>query len=211
MDFELQGNVYRSRLLLTFDWLEHAFGTRSYAPPEPLATLRQIHSDIVHSADRPGCLGEGDALLSDIPGLWIGVKTADCLPILLVDTRHRAVAALHAGWRGTAAGIAAKTAAAMTARWGTRPEDLYAAIGPGIGRCCFEVGPEVAVEFGEPPARTHLDLAEINRRQMAEAGIPEACLSVAGLCTVCHAGAFHSFRRDREAAGRMMSAIRLKA
>src|SRR5205823_616160 len=132
-----------------FDWLGHAFGTRLFQPPDGVATLRQIHSDVIVYAGRPGRLAEGDALLSDTPGRLAGVKTADCLPILLADERHRAVAAVHAGWRGAVSQIAPKAVEAMAARWNTRPEDLHAAIGPGIGQCCFEVGPEVAVQFGE--------------------------------------------------------------
>src|SRR5258708_22886375 len=90
--FELTQNVYRAQALTQFDWLEHGFGNRFFVPPESLSlsTLRQIHSEIVVYADRTGCLGEGDALLSDTPGRLIGVKTADCVPILLVDERHRA-------------------------------------------------------------------------------------------------------------------------
>jgi YfiH family protein len=205
LDFELDGNVYRARPLARFEWLEHGFGTRSFPVPEPLATLRQIHSDIVVYADRSGCLGEGDALLSDTPGLQIGVKTADCLPILLVDERHRTVAAVHAGWRGTVSRVAISTLRAMSTSWNTRPQDLHAAIGPGIGKCCFEVGPEVAVQFGQPVARTHIDLATANRRQLIEAGLAPERIYSSGLCTFCDRDRFHSFRRDREKAGRMMS------
>ena len=204
MPFELVENVYRSAPLTEFDWLEHGFGNRFFSPPEGLVTLRQIHSDIAVHADRAGCPVEGDALLSSAPGRLVGVKTADCLPILLVDERHRAVAAVHAGWRGTAAQIALKTLRAMNAR----PADLLAAIGPGIGPCCYEVGPEVAARFGIE-GRARIDLAEINRQQLLSAGIER--IYIAGLCTFCHADQFHSFRRDREAAGRMISFIGVKA
>ena len=123
-------------------------------------------------------LGEGDALLEDQPGSVVAVKTADCIPILLVDERRRAVAAVHAGWRGTAARIAADAVAAMGERFGTRPEDLHAAIGPGIGACCYEVGPEVAAQFGGQ-GRGHIDLTAANRRQLEEAGVtPRASLCV---------------------------------
>jgi YfiH family protein len=210
LDFELFQNAYRAQPLARLDWLEHGFGTRSFDPPEPVATLHQIHSDIVVYADSDGCLGEGDALLSDKPGLLVGVKTADCLPILLADDRHRAVAAVHAGWRGTVAGVSLSTFKAMADRWGTRPQDLHAAIGPGIGRCCFEVGPEVAVQFGKPGQRTQIDLAETNRRQLVEAGLSPERIYLADLCTFCHPDKFHSFRRDRERAGRLMSFIGVK-
>ena len=149
-------------------------------------------------------------MLSDSPGRMVGVKTADCLPILLVDERHRAVAAVHAGWRGTVAGVAISTLKAMAARWGTEAGDLHAAIGPGIGQCCFEVGPEVAVQFGEPFRRTRIDLAQANRRQLVESGLAPERIYTAGLCTCCPGDQFHSYRRDREKAGRMMSVVGVK-
>ena len=211
MDFELISNVYRARPLAQFEWLEHSFGTRLFEPPESLTTLRQIHSDIVVYADGPGCLAEGDALLSDTPGRRIGVKTADCVPILLVDERERAVGAVHAGWRGVVARIAEKAVASMAARWGTLPENLHAAIGPGIGPCCFEVGPEVAIQFGGPAERTRIDLPATIRRQLVAAGLRPGQIYEAGLCTVCRPGEFHSFRRDREKAGRMISVIGVKS
>lgn len=114
----------------------------------PLATLRQIHSDIVYRvASAPKETPRGDALATRARGLLLGVQTADCVPILLADTRTRAVAAVHAGWRGTLARIAAKTIGRMQMEFGTRPRDVVAAIGPAIGRCCYEVGPEVAQAF----------------------------------------------------------------
>jgi YfiH family protein len=114
-------------------------------------TLRQIHSDIPRRVDaalagssRPP---QGDALFTREPGHVLAVQTADCVPILLADTRLRAVAAVHAGWRGTLRRIAAKTLGRMQMKFGTRPEDVIAALGPGIGRCCYEVGEDVAREF----------------------------------------------------------------
>jgi polyphenol oxidase len=210
LDFELFQNAYRARQLTRFDWLEHGFGTRFFDFPEPLATLRQIHSNIAVYADRAGCLAEGDALLSDSPGLLTGVKTADCLPILLVDERHRAVAAVHAGWRGTVSGVALSAVKAMAARWDTQPGDLHAAIGPGIGPCCFEVGPEVAIQFGEPFQRTRIDLEQANRRQLVDFGLAPERIYTLSLCTSCRGDQFHSFRRDREKAGRMISVIGVK-
>lgn len=113
-----------------------------------LVTLRQIHSDIVHRADslftEPP---KGDALISHAHGLLLAIQIADCIPILLVDPRLRIIAAIHAGWRGTLARIAAKTVGRMQMEFGVDPEDLLAALGPGIHPCCYEVGPEVAKEF----------------------------------------------------------------
>jgi hypothetical protein len=140
---------YRLPELDQFEWLVYGFGTRrSTPPPVSLATLRQIHSDIVVPAEgRTGCLGEGDALVSNTPGRTVAVKTADCVPILLVDAANRTVAAVHAGWRGTVRQIARQAAEAMRRDFDTRVRNLHVAIGPAIGGCCYEVGPEVAAEF----------------------------------------------------------------
>jgi polyphenol oxidase len=212
LELELVHNIYRAPGLSQFDWLEHGFGNRLYPLPDTVAMLRQIHSDIVLHADLPGCSPEGDALLS--AGPLVGVKTADCLPILLVDARHRTVAAVHAGWRGSVSRIVQKAIEAMAARWGTRPEDLHAALGPAIGSCCYEVGPEVALQFAELfperrdlDQRTHIDLEEANRRQLVALSVNPVRIYSAGLCTFCDAGQFHSFRRDGDAAGRMISFI----
>jgi hypothetical protein len=173
--------IYRVTELDSLPWLVHGFGTRLARVPAlygNVATLRQVHSAAcVLAAGRGGGLGEGDALLENTPGSVVAVKTADCLPILLVDERHRAVAAVHAGWRGTVA---------------------------GIGKCCYEVGPEVAAQFGQQ-GRAHVDLAAANRRQLMDAGVMPERIYASNLCTMCRAEEFHSFRRDQEAAGRLYS------
>jgi YfiH family protein len=198
--------IYRVAELDRLPWLVHGFGTRLSDIPalfENLATLKQIHSaDCVDACGRAGVLGQGDALLEQAEGSVVAVKTADCVPILLVDERNRAVAAVHAGWRGTAARIASAAIGAMQVRFGTEAADLHAAIGPGIGQCCYEVGPEVAAEFGEQ-GRTYLDLAAINRAQLLESGVTVGRIYASNLCTRCGAVEFHSFRRDGERAGRM--------
>jgi polyphenol oxidase len=202
-----QGGIYRVAELDALPWLVHGFGTRLTNIPSlypQLGTVKQIHSaSCFEAAGRTGVLGEADALLEDTPGAVVAVKTADCVPILLADNRHRAVAAVHAGWRGTVAGIVGRAVEAMHARFGTDPADLDAAIGPAIGACCYEVGPEVSAHFGIP-GRAHVDLADANRGQLAAAGLAPGRIHVAGLCTLCHTE-FHSFRRDREASGRMHS------
>ena len=207
--------VYRSTWLEAFDWLRHRFGTRGHPQLDlpGLAFLKQVHSDLVLAVDgQRGCAGQGDAMLTQSPGAALGVKTADCLPILLADPEHRAVAAIHAGWRGTVKGIATKTVTEMQRVFGSRPEKMIAAIGPGIGACCFEVGPEVAREFrGLFPERKDLDrrvkidLVEANRRQLVSTGILEGHIDAGAPCTACAPDEFHSFRRDRERAGRMVS------
>ena len=207
--FYLDSNhFYRVSELDDMPWLLHGFGTRQADIParfKRLATLKQIHSaECVAAAGRSGVLGTGDALLENTPGAVVAVKTADCVPLLLVDPRHRAVAAVHAGWRGTVAGIARRAVAALGAQFGVRAGDLHAAIGPAIGKCCYEVGAEVAAQFGLN-GRAHIDLAEEVRRQLEAAGVGVQRIYVAGLCTKCRADEFHSFRRDGAAAGRLYS------
>jgi len=114
----------------------------------PLVALKQIHSDVIHVFDAaPGEPCRGDASITNKPGLLLAVQTADCVPILLADTKKRVVAAIHAGWRGTLARIVTKTIGAMQMHFGTKAGDLLAAIGPCIGPCCYEVGTEVATQF----------------------------------------------------------------
>ena len=127
-----------------------------------VATLRQIHSDLVHRVDantsvRPA--PQGDALITQERGVLLVVQTADCVPVLLVDTNNRGIAAIHSGWRGTLRRITEKTLGRMRMDFGTRPDDVIAAVGPAIGRCCYEVGSDVAKEFAAqfPGAREWFD------------------------------------------------------
>ncbi len=116
-----------------------------------LVTLEQIHSDLSYHIERShlraNTAPEGDAVFTRERGILLAIQSADCVPILLLDTQRRALAAIHSGWRGTLARIAVKTLGRMRMEFGTRPEDVVVALGPGIGRCCYEVGPDVAREF----------------------------------------------------------------
>jgi YfiH family protein len=210
-------HVYRSLRLEQLPWLQHGFGTRlstNWPDAAGLATARQIHSDQILVASEPGHLGPGDAIISNRPGVTVAIRTADCLPILIVDPRTRAVAAVHAGWRGTVAEIAPKAVAAMCRELGTVPGDLEIAIGPGIGPCCFQVGPEVAIQFraffperNDLTVRAKLDLAETITRQLRRNGVTASQISTSGCCSCCKPELFESYRRDREEAGRMVAAI----
>jgi polyphenol oxidase len=116
--------------------------------PWPLVTLRQIHSDIIRFVDSPlESQLAGDGLITATPGLLLGIQTADCLPVILVDPKHRAIGVFHAGWRGTVKRIVEKGVGEMRRRFGSVPGDLMAAIGPGIHGCCYEVGAEVREKF----------------------------------------------------------------
>ena len=205
-------NIYRVRELDAFAWLVHGFGTRLADVRGrfgSLATLKQVHSAACVAAEgRGGLVGRGDALLENTPGAVVAVKTADCIPILLVDEKRRAIGAVHAGWRGTAARIAGQAVTQMREHFGTDPADLHAAIGPGIGECCYEVGAEVAAHFGGQ-GRGHVDLAGANRRQLMEGGVTAERIYASNLCTMCRPEEFHSYRRDKEAAGRLYSFVGL--
>lgn len=191
-----------------FDWLVHGFGLRGSALPPEIRLAKQIHSSIVLEAgDLGNAIGnEGDALISREAGALVGVKTADCVPILLADPLTQAVAAIHAGWRGTAENIVSVALRTLGERFGVQAENVVAAIGPSIGPCCYEVGPEVAVRFGTSGSgKAHVDLPYWNEVQLREAGVRTVWKS--GECTFCAPDRFFSFRRERAEAGRMVSFI----
>ena len=164
-----------------------------------------------------------DIIVSDDPDVVIGVRTADCAPVLIGDPVHRAVGAVHAGWRGTAQGAARKGVAAMTQAFGSDPADLVAAVGPCLGVCCGEVGDEVVDAFRKgghgaraverwfsigPGGRFQLALAAANRDQLAAAGLRPDNIHSAGLCTRSFPDVFHSYRASGPNAGRMAALIR---
>jgi hypothetical protein len=203
-----------------------------------LITLRQIHSadSLVVAGESPAALisetgralCEGDGLITETPGLLLGVQTADCVPVLVVDTARRIVAAFHAGWRGTVARIVEHGVTRLQHEFGSRPESLMAAVGPSIGACCYIVGAEVhgafhtnfhyAGDLFQPaPGRAQytLDLWEANRRQLMAAGVPVERITVLGECSGC-AGLpgerrYFSHRVENGFTGRMMSVVGVDA
>jgi purine-nucleoside/S-methyl-5'-thioadenosine phosphorylase / adenosine deaminase len=179
-----------------------------------LHLLKQVHGILVRAAPWDG-RPEGDAATADRAGILLGIETADCLPVLLADPRRRLVAAAHAGWRGTAAGVVGAAVRALV-EGGSRPEDLVAALGPAIGPCCYEVGEELLPAFGPggeaffragPRGRPHLDVRAANVAQLRAAGLPDAQVHHVGDCTSCRADLYPSYRRDGAGAGRMISYI----
>jgi hypothetical protein len=145
---DLRANVERNRKQALL-----AAGTATKGKPWQLITVRQIHSDLIHVVrSRKTGLAKharlvGDGLVTDLRGVALGILTADCFPVLLVDTKKKAVGAFHAGWRGTVKRIVEKGVGIMRLEFGSRPEDIHAAIGPGIQKCSFEVGEEVEEQF----------------------------------------------------------------
>jgi YfiH family protein len=200
-------------------------------------TLNQVHGRNVLSIKKgtPPPVGrqDADALVSNAPGMAIAVRAADCAPLLFADAKTGAVAAVHAGWRGTAAGAAAAALAALTREFGSRPGDVIVAIGPSIGACCYEVGSELVDAFAAAgharhlvdrwfvtrPAprgsqerpRLRLDVAGANRDQLVLAGVSEENIHDCGLCTAMHLEVLTSFRVEREKAGRIAGVIRARS
>src|SRR5262245_37751746 len=190
--------------------------------PLPLWRLSQVHgaavvaveaSDPAVPPERPPT---GDALLTARRKTALTVHVADCVPILLADPVSGLIGAVHAGWRGTVAGVLPATLALFRKRGG-RMEDLRLALGPAIGACCFEVGEEVVEAFRrsapEPEAciipgpRPRIDLVEANRRQALALGVADGHIGSAGLCTFCRADLLESYRRSRGAPGRMAGIV----
>lgn len=188
-----------------------------------LETLAQIHSDRVVVALPAFMAGrtkprEGDALVARGAGVAIAVQVADCFPVLIADPCCGAIAAVHAGWRGTLGRILPRAVARMRRVFGCDPRELVAAIGPGIRSCCCEVGPEVAKPFaqafgsralseGSRAGKQMLDLAQTLKMQAEEAGLTSGNLFDLGACTRCRPDEFYSHRADGAAAGRMMGLV----
>jgi YfiH family protein len=222
-------------------------GAANGRKPWPLVTLRQIHSDLIHRVGGiPHELLTGDGLVTDTPGLVLAVQTADCLPVILVDRKRRALGVFHAGWRGTVKRIVEKGVGEMRRHFASDPRNLIAAIGPGVRGCCYEVGQEVRINFesqfaygsslfrevkesdpvrekypllfltarapghSELPVKLFLDLAEANRRQLLDAGVPAKNIDAAAPCTVCHTELLFSYRAEKGVTGRLMAAAGIR-
>jgi len=181
--------------------------------PDTLVACKQTHSDIVHRVGKAhtGCFftegasPEGDALITDEPGVALVVFTADCTPVLLHDPATGAVGATHAGWRGSALGIVKKTVEAMVREYGCAPQNIHAAVGPSIGQCCFEtdadvpdailqaLGEDAAVHIQKFGRKYYVNLKEVNALWLKKAGITH--IEISPLCTACRQDLFWSHRR----------------
>ena len=193
-----------------------ALAAAAHVTPERLFTVKQVHGDRVVNALESAADTEADALVTRTPGTAVGVRTADCVPILLEDRRTGAVAAVHAGWRGVIAHIVAKALAQLIGPGGA-PDEVYAAIGPSIQRCCFEVDGDLPERFTQafgdevlvapaPGAKARLDLTRAVQLTLDRSGVPSGHVATLPQCTMCDAR-FFSHRRDRGLTGRHLSFI----
>ncbi len=226
--------ILKSSLLDQFPFVVHGFGTKYFQEKEMKELsrlknlkpvfLKQAHSDRFHFLkDDPDFLLEGDGLITSSPGLLLSVKTADCLPVLLFDPINRIVAAVHCGWRGTAARLLEKIICFLINSFNTKPENLLIVFGPCISRDCYEVGEEVRLLFNqagfplegnlfrpnpEKSGHFYLDLRLANRLQLLPLGVEPEKIEEIDLCPHCHRDLL-SFRRDRVRRHRLFNFIAL--
>ncbi|MDO9515333.1 MAG: peptidoglycan editing factor PgeF [Syntrophales bacterium] len=206
----------RELLCAAFDMSEHT-----------LVTVDQVHGDRLLVIDETFQEGgynsplECDGIITAIPGVPIGIKTADCVPVLLADLKRRVVGAVHAGWKGTVLGIAARAAGVFMETFSSAPEDILAVIGPAIGPCCYEVDEAVFHRFdnregkvaftgGRKEGKWMLDLAAANRSQLQGVGIPRGNIFSADICTSCRHDTFFSHRGEGGDTGRQLNFIMLR-
>jgi purine-nucleoside/S-methyl-5'-thioadenosine phosphorylase / adenosine deaminase len=222
------------------DGVAHFFGTKRHAetvacevgvPAQArghtwILSVKQVHGTDALVVDRPVTVadrfeGGWDALITDQPGVTVAVRTADCVPVLVYDRRRRAVAAIHAGWRGAVAGIVPKTIQLMVSRFSIAESDLRVSIGPSAGPCCYEVDEAVLAPlrggWSEWPSvlqddrgtKARLDLKVLVQRQTAHIGLRPEHITAVNLCTICHSELFYSYRREGRVNGTMLSGITL--
>jgi YfiH family protein len=216
--FDSPHNVQGNRSILA-----RAFGARA----ERLVTVNQVHGLDLLVIDTPNpdyshfLKLECDGIVTNQPGVMIGVCIADCVPILLLDPQNKVVAALHAGWKGTAGDIASKGVETLVGLFGSKTADILAAVGPAIGPCCYEVDAPVWEAFDRNgvdldcferkagSGKWGLDLATANCRQLLKAGVAQKNIATTPMCVSCEHDLFFSYRRDKGETGRQMGFIML--
>lgn len=200
--------------------------------PCPVVQMHQVHNVQVARVDSPDVsrdeLQGFDALITNVSGVCIGARSADCIPVLLYDPVTRSAAAIHSGWRGTVTGVCRRTITRMEIEYGTKASDMVAVIGPGICRNCFQVGQEVAIEFrnenfeidriwdfrgpkvqGDISGGHHIDLPEACRLTLLECGVRADNIQVSDLCTYERTDILYSARKEGVACGRNITAIKI--
>jgi polyphenol oxidase len=212
------------RVLSNWDRLATAFAT----PLEEFLVVNQVHGDAIFVIKQHGSYFSSrdelnyDAIVTNRVNLAICIKTADCVPVFIVDKVKKVIAVVHAGWRGSVLDISSKVVKLMQNQYYSEPTDLLAAIGPSIGGCCYEVDQATAEEFrgkhnseqflqqGKKKDKWLLDLPEANRRQLLDAGVPQSNIDVSGYCTTCNQDMFFSHRGSGGITGRQVNFMMIK-
>lgn len=215
-------NVRRNLELLCseidIDYTKLVLSKQTHEDNIRVVTEEDIGKGITVSSD----IENTDGLMTNIPGIPLITFYADCVPLFFLDTKQRAIAVTHSGWKGTVLKIGAKTIKQMTEVYGTMPKDCLVGIGPSIEMDCFEVGPEVAQEFRNASInwaefikpfgydKFKIDLWEVNKQMLIEAGIPEENITISGYCTKCNEDLFFSYRRDKGRTGSLSAIMELR-
>ena len=231
IDIKDKGKVLQSQLLLQLEGIEHYSSTKeTLHAEEGIWMPKQVHGTtvVVLSKDNSPMtegnaeIPEADAVICNMPGQWVGVRTADCVPVLIYDPAQRVIAAIHAGWRGTVAHIVQKTIQQLKTDYGCNASDLYAMVGPSISPESFEVGPEVAEAFIQAGRKDcilsplsahqkpHIDLWQSNVMDMLEEGLDLEHIDCTPICTLQNSDILYSARKEGIGTGRIVTAIRLK-
>ena len=197
-------------------------------PLEQFLVVNQVHKDNIFVINPYGGYFSSraeldyDAIVTDRVNVAICIKTADCVPVLISDRIKKIIAVVHGGWRGTALGITAKAIRLLQDKYGSTPEHILAAIGPSIGKCCYQVDSVVADSFNKQKGHEHfllagtgknkwmLDLAEANRRQILDGGVPQENIEVSDRCTRCNQDVFFSHRGAGGITGRQINFMIIK-
>ena len=191
---------------------------------ENVVLPNQTHSDVVHVVTMEDA-GKGlhktsdikgvDALITNVPNIPICVFHADCMPILFLDVKNKAIGIAHSGWKSTVLNIASKTVEAMRDNYRSDPMDIICAVGPSIGSCHFEVDEDVAALFGTDftvarrKEKNHVDLWGVVKKQLVDAGISEQNIAMSSICTVCNKDIYYSYRGDNHKTGSMISVMEI--
>lgn len=180
-----------------------------------IAFQKQIHSDIIKFVDKPGSVGESDALITNKTNIGLAISVADCTPVFIYDKENKIISAVHSGWRGTVKKIVKKVLSNLSFHYKSKPENLIVFIGPSISQKNYEVGTDVAVLFDQKylkveNQRLYLDVTSVNKDFLLDFGVPEENIEISNLCTYEEKELLHSFRRDKDKSGRMMGIIALK-
>lgn len=219
-----KGRLLQSQLFLQLEGIEHYSSIKETTGADKEVWLpKQVHGTAIATLDNvlpQEDTVEADAVICNIPGQWIGVRTADCVPILVYDTTNKVVAAIHAGWRGTVKHIARQVIEAMLQKYSSQSHNLYAMVGPSISAEAFEVGDEVVEEFKKaqraeciihyPNQKPHVDLWQSNVMDLLEAGIELDHIDCTPICTMQNTDILYSARKEGIQTGRNVTAIRIK-